>query len=208
MTVGPGNSAPENPEFATVVQRAGAIAAWRFADEAHAGQLRKANQAPYIHHPERVAQLTAEHGGDEAMVAAALLHDVLEDSPVEAEQLREPFGEDVTGLVVALSDDRAIDDYERRKAALREQVREAGRRAALIYACDKLANCQDARSAFSEIGADGLAERLGITLDLRVRIWRDDLAMCADLLGEHELVAALAAELDGFERDCADAAGR
>ena len=208
MTAVPGKSAPEDPEIAAVVERAGALAAWRFADAAHAGQLRKANQAPYIRHPERVAQLTAEHGGDEAMVAAALLHDVLEDSPVEAEQLREPFGEDVTGLVVALSDDRAIEGYEQRKAALREQVREAGRRAALVYACDKLANCRDARRAFSEIGADGLAERLGIPLDLRVRIWRDDVAMCADLLGEHELVAALDAELDGFERDRAAVAGR
>jgi len=203
----PGKSAPENPEIAAVVERAGAIAAWRFADEAHAGQLRKPSLAPYIHHPERVAQLTAEHGGDETMVAAALLHDVLEDSPAEPAQIAAAFGEGVAELVVVLSDDRAIDDYAERKAALREQVREAGSRAALIYVCDKLTNCRDVRGAYAEIG-ERVAERLGITLDLRVEIWRDDAAMCAELLGEHELVAALEAELDALERDRAAGAGR
>jgi (p)ppGpp synthase/HD superfamily hydrolase len=179
----PGKSAPEDPVVAGLVVRTGALEAWRFAAAAHEGQLRAANLAPYIHHPERVAELTAANGGDEAMVAAALLHDVLEDSPAQPEEILERFGADVGDLVVALSDDRAISDYGERKAALREQVREAGPRAALIYACDKLANSSDLRDAYAEIG-EPVAERLEITLDQRLQIWREDEALCREQLGD------------------------
>ena len=65
-----------------------------------------------------------------------------------------------------------IDDYEARKQALRDQVREAGERAALIYAADKLANSSDLRGAYAEIG-ENVVVRLKISLDGRIRIWRD-----------------------------------
>jgi len=200
----PGKSAPENPEIAALIARAGAVEAWRFADAAHAGQTRSANLAPYIHHPEKVALLVGGEGGDGAMVAAALLHDVLEDSPAEPEQLREAFGGEIADLVVALSDDRAIEDYAERKLALREQVQAAGPRAALIYACDKLANSRDLHEAYAEVG-EPVAERLEITLDLRLEIWRDDEAMCRDLLGDANVVEALAEELGSFAADRAAA---
>jgi len=190
-----------------VIDRAGAIEAWRFAADAHAGQLRAANLAPYIQHPERVAELTAAHGGDDGMIAAALLHDVIEDSPAETEQIRDAFGADIAGLVDALTDDRRIEDYGERKTALREQVRAAGERAALIYGSDKLANSRDLHGAYAELGED-VAERLEITLDLRLRIWRDDEEMCRELLGDTELCDALGAELDAFERDRATAGRR
>ena len=86
----------------------------------------------------------------------------------------------------------------RASQALREQVREAGPRAALIYASDKLANSRDLREAYAEIG-EQVAERLEITLDLRIEIWRDDEAMCRELLGEPSSSRALAAELDAFD---------
>ncbi len=195
-----GKGAPEDPETARVVAGAGAEAAWRFAAAAHEGQVRAADRGPYIHHPERVATLVAANGGSDAMIAAALLHDVLEDSPTEPEQIESAFGADVAGLVDALSDDRSITDYEARKRALREQVRAAGERAALIYAADKLANCSDLRGAYAEIG-EGVAERIGIPLALRITIWRDDCEMCRGLLGSTDLVEALAAELDELEGD-------
>ncbi len=134
------------------------------------------------------------------MIAAALLHDVLEDSSTEPEQIESAFGADVAGLVDALSDDRSITDYEARKRALREQVRAAGERAALIYAADKLANCTALRSAYAEVG-EGVAERIGIPLALRIAIWRDDCEMCRGLLGSTDLVEALAAELDELDDD-------
>ncbi len=57
------------------------------AAEAHRGQLDKSG-APYIDHPRAVARLLAMEGADEKTLAAALLHDVLEDTPVSASELR------------------------------------------------------------------------------------------------------------------------
>ena len=134
------------------------------------------------------------------MIEAALLHDVLEDSDVRIDRVERDFGPDVAALVAALSDDPSIDDYESRKRALREQVHEAGERAALIYAADKLANSTDLRGAYAEIGED-VVERLKISLDGRIRVWRDDLVMCRELLGERDVVVALDEQLSGLERD-------
>lgn len=53
-----------------------------FAAQAHAGQVRKYTGEPYIRHPEAVAKLVQASGGDTAMVAAAWLHDTVEDTAV------------------------------------------------------------------------------------------------------------------------------
>jgi len=178
--------------------------AWGFAAEAHDGQLRRGSGAPYIEHPVAVARLVAEHGGDEAMVAAAFLHDVLEDTEVGSERIHDEFGEDVGALVDALSDDRRLDDYARRKAALREQVERAGRRAALVYVADKLANCSDLRSAYALEG-EAVWPRFKAPIDVRISIWRDDAAMVRAVLGRVPLVEALVEALDGLEDDRAGA---
>ncbi len=192
--------APDDPVVAGAVEAAGALRAWRLAAEAHAGHRRAADQRPYIHHPERVATLVVGEGGDDAMIEAALLHDVIEDSDLRIDRIERDFGPDVAGLVAALTDDPAIDDYEARKQALRDQVREAGERAALIYAADKLANSSDLRGAYAEIGED-VVVRLKISLDGRIRIWRDDLAMCRELLGPRDVITALDEQLTALERD-------
>src|SRR5438034_1720562 len=59
----------------------------QFADSAHGGQLRKYCQDRYIVHPVRVMERCAAYGASRAQLAAALLHDVLEDTPVGEEQL-------------------------------------------------------------------------------------------------------------------------
>lgn len=191
---------PQDPVVARTIEAAGALGAWRLAAEAHAGQQRAANLRPYIHHPERVAELVAGEGGDGAMIEAALLHDVIEDSDLRIDRIERDFGPDVAALVAALSDDPSIDDYETRKRALREQVREAGERAALIYAADKLANSTDLRGAYAEIG-EAVVERLKISLDGRIRVWRDDLGMCRELLGPRDVITALGEQLSALERD-------
>jgi (p)ppGpp synthase/HD superfamily hydrolase len=70
------------------------------------------------------------------VVAAALLHDVLEDTETSPDDLRRRFGAGVADLVGALTESSAIADYERRKAALRGQAVEAGTDAATIFAAD------------------------------------------------------------------------
>ncbi|WP_456431987.1 RelA/SpoT family protein [Nitratifractor sp.] len=73
-----------------------------FAVAAHAGQKRKSGE-DYVIHPILVAAITASISGDETMVIAALLHDVVEDTPHSVEEIAERFGEDVRHIVEGLT---------------------------------------------------------------------------------------------------------
>jgi GTP pyrophosphokinase len=72
--------------------------AFDYAAQAHSGQLRQSGQE-FIYHPWGVAKILAGLQLDEATLAAALLHDVVEDTPTEIEELRGEFGEEVANLV-------------------------------------------------------------------------------------------------------------
>ena len=87
------------------------IKALELAMTAHDGQKRKSGE-PYIVHPILVAAITAAFSNDETMVQAALLHDVVEDTPFDIEDLREEFGDDVAHLVEGLTKIVEIRDEE------------------------------------------------------------------------------------------------
>ncbi|MBA9076942.1 HD domain-containing protein [Rufibacter quisquiliarum] len=74
--------------------------AWQFAVTAHGEQRRKYHQEPYVKHLERVAQTVMAYGGTTGMVMAALLHDVLEDTPVTQEELKAFLEETCQGSIV------------------------------------------------------------------------------------------------------------
>jgi len=74
------------------------IRAYETADEAHQGQRRKSGEA-YILHPVAVASVIAEMGLDDVSIAAALLHDAVEDTGVELIQIQNEFGQDVASIV-------------------------------------------------------------------------------------------------------------
>ena len=76
--------------------------AYRVAELAHDGQLRLSGE-PYITHPLAVAAILADLHLDTDALAAALLHDVVEDTPVEADQIREEFGATVEKLVAGVT---------------------------------------------------------------------------------------------------------
>ncbi len=115
-----------------------------FAARAHAGQLRKDNATPYVAHPARVA-ITARHvfGCDDAVcLAAALLHDTIEDCGTDYDDLLEEFGRPVADCVAALSkDDRLPEDQ--REPAYDDQLRAADWRAKLIKLADVFDNTCD-----------------------------------------------------------------
>jgi (p)ppGpp synthase/HD superfamily hydrolase len=119
--------------------------AYAFAERAHSGQRRKDGQA-YIFHPVRVARLLASHGYDAEVVAAALLHDVVEDTQATLEEIRVAFGPRVALLVHCVSEEPGLTGAER-KAAYRERIRLAPRDAGAICAADKVCNLADLRAA-------------------------------------------------------------
>lgn len=93
-----------------------AAEALRFATEAHASidHRRKYTGEPYIVHPVAVAKIVRTVPHDENMIAAAYLHDVVEDTPVSIEEIEAAFGEDVASLVGWLTDVSKPSDGNRR----------------------------------------------------------------------------------------------
>lgn len=87
------------------------IAALDFAQNAHLDQFRKSGEA-YIVHPVLVASIVASITGDEAMVVAALLHDVVEDTHITIEDVARDYGDDVAHLVEGLTKIDTIRDAE------------------------------------------------------------------------------------------------
>ena len=78
-----------------------------FADKAHKGAFRKGTKIPYITHPMETAVIVSAFTDDEEIIAAALLHDVMEDAGVTREELEDTFGSRVADLVVDESEDKS-----------------------------------------------------------------------------------------------------
>lgn len=118
-----------------------------FASVAHAaiGQKRKYSGVDYIVHPRRVSAIVADNGGTDDMIAAALLHDVLEDTQVTDELVAETFGWKIHKLVVELTDVSKPEDGNRAKRKLLDAKRlsEASYEAQIIKLADLIDNSDD-----------------------------------------------------------------
>lgn len=92
----------------------------KFAAKAHAAidQRRKYTREPYIVHPKEVARLVASVTDDVAMICAAWLHDVVEDTPVSLTDIEIEFGRDIASLVADLTDVSTPADGNRRARKL------------------------------------------------------------------------------------------
>src|SRR5215208_732734 len=85
-----------------------------YAASHHEGQTRDLDAIPFVTHPVEVACLLHEAGYSDDVVAAGVLHDVLEDTDASVEDLERRFGLEVAGLVAAVSDDPTIEDHAER----------------------------------------------------------------------------------------------
>lgn len=172
-----------------------------FAARAHEGQDRKGDGSPYIRHPTEVARLLHREGhDDEVTLAAAFLHDVVEDSETTLGEVERRFGPKVAAIVEAMTEDKSIEEYQERKEHHREQVAAFGPAAIRIYAADKLANLRDMRSLYAAEG-EGAAAKFKAPIDVRVELWRGDLELAERSVPELGLVAELRSELDAFDAE-------
>ena len=111
--------------------------------DAHHGSRRRGSTD--ITHPVEVAGVLYDHEiDDEEVLAAALLHDVIEDTETDITEVGARFGPRVERLVAEMTEDRSIEPYSRRKAEHRERVTRDGS-ASAIYAADKLASTRAVR---------------------------------------------------------------
>lgn len=174
------------------------------ARELHQGTVRDVgDDVPFIAHPLAVAELLAEHQMDEQLIAAGLLHDTLEYTPLGLSALRERFGMKVALIVCALTEDFEIGDHEDRKRELRRRVAATGIEAQRVFAADKIANVIEARDDYVLLQEE-LDAGLLVDLDHQILVWEYDMEMLLET-DEHEpLFKLLPEELIGlWDQRCA-----
>lgn len=112
-----------------------------FAVEAHGDQVRKTTGSPYVMHPIAVGRMLADYDcEDSTVVAAAILHDVLEDTPVTAEGLRQEFGHEVFNFVLEVTEPEKELSYFKRKQRTIAHVYSMSLGAKLIKVADMIDN--------------------------------------------------------------------
>lgn len=115
-----------------------------FAARKHSAQRRKdAEASPYINHPIGLAHLLAGQGvTDRNVLAAALLHDTIEDTDTTSAELEGAFGEKIASIVREVTDDKSLQKAERKRLQI-EHAAHASREAKLVKLADKIGNLRD-----------------------------------------------------------------
>ncbi|HEY8380283.1 MAG TPA: HD domain-containing protein [Nannocystis sp.] len=134
--------------------------ALEFAVVAHGDQTRKGTAIPYVSHLLQVSGLVLEWGGDVEQAAAALLHDVVEDTARTLAEVEAAFGPGVAAIVADCTDTEPDEVPTRkrpwldRKRGYLEKLRSVGQRSALVIACDNLHNIS---TLLADLGREGVA---------------------------------------------------
>ncbi len=120
---------------ATLIERAAA-----FARKAHQGQTRKYSGIPYVTHPEAVAHLVAERTDKPELIAAAYLHDTMEDCGVSCGEIAGLFGAEVAEIVSSLTNDEQRKAVCGKVAYMTDKLRSLSPEALLVKLCDTFHN--------------------------------------------------------------------
>jgi guanosine-3',5'-bis(diphosphate) 3'-pyrophosphohydrolase len=121
------------------------LTALSFAAHKHKDQRRKdAKASPYINHPIALAEVLWIEGGvrDTTMIAAALLHDSVEDTETTLEELRGQFGDAVSSVVEEVTDMKFLRKDSRKRIQV-ARAAQASKRARLVKLADKICNLRD-----------------------------------------------------------------
>ncbi len=166
--------------------------ALRLAIGAHEGQKRHEG-TPYITHPVAVALMLARNGFREEVVAAALVHDVLEDTKVTEGEMRQELGDTITDIVLAVSYDHSLSWREQRERYI-ESVRQAGEPAKAVSVADKIHNAQSLLQ-LHEAGGPAIWDKFHTTKEQKLWFEESMLAMLKEcwehpLVGEYEVLVA------------------
>lgn len=129
----------------------------RFATQAHEGVVRKGTDLPYIVHPLEAMTIVATITSDQELMAAALLHDVVEDAGISVDDIRREFGQRVADIVEAETDKEIPGlshkgSWQQRKQAAIERLAVASRDAQIVALGDKLSNIRGMARNLKQIG--------------------------------------------------------
>ena len=131
--------------------------AMHFAIDAHANTERRGKGFPYIIHPMEAVEIVATITADQELLAAAVLHDTVEDTEVTEEQIRAEFGNRVAQLVAAESDQftegvSETESWRNRKQAAIDRLAAASHDAKIVAMGDKLSNMRAIARDYQQIG--------------------------------------------------------
>lgn len=117
--------------------------AFRFAAIAHDGQVRGDGETPYISHPTEVARIARDvFGAPSEVIAAAVLHDVVEDCDVSNEEIASEFGPVIASIVAEVTSMPGLSKQQRRQRQL-DAIPTMSVEALVIRTADKIANFED-----------------------------------------------------------------
>lgn len=167
-----------------------------FARQLHQDQRRESDAAPFILHPLEVAALLHVTGHSEDVVAAAILHDTVEDTEADVDTIARQFGFEIRDLVATMTENPEIEPYQDRKAALRRQIAAFGEEATAIYAADKVCKVRELRAQAS--GEPDLLQADGGQFRRRLEHYIESLAMLEEATPNHPLVVLLRFELEAL----------
>ena len=117
--------------------------AQEFATKKHEGQTRKFSGEAYINHPATVAALVQQYGGNPDQIAAAWLHDVVEDCKVKIETIQKKFGPKVSSLVGELTNPPEIDKGQKKTEYMAKKITTMSSEGLTVKLCDRLNNVSD-----------------------------------------------------------------
>lgn len=118
-----------------------------FAARAHQGHFRKDGATPYVAHPLRVMTLVRHFGCDDPEVlAAAVLHDTIEDTETTADEVAREFGAKIASVVAEVTDDKRLPKDERKRRQI-EHAPDLSPEAKLVKLADKICNLRDVLDA-------------------------------------------------------------
>lgn len=128
-----------------------------FAVHAHAGTERRGKGFPYIVHPMEAVEIVATMTRDQELLAAAALHDTVEDTDVTVEQIREEFGDRIASLVASESDIvldglTVENSWHARKQAAIDRLSRASHDAKMVALGDKLSNMRAIARDYAQQG--------------------------------------------------------
>lgn len=108
---------------------------------AHKGQLRKLEDGVYVAHPLEVAIILAQNGADESTIAAGVLHDTIEDTTMNTDQLQAQFGDEIATIVAGCTEPDKRASWQTRKEWAIDHLRQkATRKMRMVICADKLSN--------------------------------------------------------------------
>ena len=130
-----------------------------FAVKAHSGNTRKSEKTPYVFHPLETAHIVTSMTDDTEVIAAAVLHDVVEDTKYTYDDIKTKFGKIVADMVADETEDKMCNmpadaSWKVRKEQFLENLKRASVKAKMITLADKLSNMRVTKRAFDEKGTN------------------------------------------------------